>query len=158
MDVESCQQFLRDFHGYKDLGGSKHLSTLLQIPLKPKVSFISNFQSLLYGFNTEYLLDDIYVENQLLRLFPSFISAYNAASRLSQLRMADTNKTDSTALITFLHQFLGTFSYHDSDFKKNFSSDLHWNEALCKLICSLVRPSDLPTRLNLIEISEFNTL
>jgi len=101
MDVESCQQFLRDFHRYKDLGGSKNLSTLLQVPLDPKVSFISNFSSPLYGFNPDFLLDDTYAENQLLQLFPSTLSAYNAASRLSQLKMTDTNKTDPTALITF---------------------------------------------------------
>jgi len=103
MDVESCQQFLRDFHRYKDLGGSKQLFTLLQVPLDPNVSFISNFSSLLYGYNTDFLPHDDYVENRLLQLFPSNLSAYNAASRLSQLRMADTNKTDPTALIMFLH-------------------------------------------------------
>ena len=32
LDVESCKNFLRDFHCYKDFGGSKHLSTLLQVP------------------------------------------------------------------------------------------------------------------------------
>ena len=75
MDVESCQQFLRDFHRCKNLGGSKHLSTLLQVPSDPKVSFISMFSSLLYDFSTKFLLDDIYVENQLLQLFPSTLSA-----------------------------------------------------------------------------------
>ena len=100
----------------------------------------------------DFLLDNTYVENQLLQLFPLTLSAYNAASRLSQLKMADTNKTDPTALITFLHQFLGTFSYHGLDFKKIFSSHAHQNKAL------LIRPSDLPTRLNLLEITEFNTL
>jgi hypothetical protein len=125
IDVESCQQFLRDFHRYKDQGGSKHLSTLLQVPIDPKVSFISNFSSLLYGFNSDFLLVDDYVEEQLLQLFSTTSSAFNAASRLTQLKMPDTSKTDPTALITFLHNFLATFSYYGDDFKKNFSSPLH---------------------------------
>jgi hypothetical protein len=158
IDVESCQQFLRDFHRYKDQGGSKHLSTLLQVPIDPKISFISNFSSLLYGFNSDYLLIDDYVEEELLKLFPATSSAFNAASRLTQLKMPETSKTDPTALITFLHNFLATFSYYGDDFKKNFSSPLHWNKAICKLFCSLLRPSDLPTRFNLQEITEFNTL
>jgi hypothetical protein len=72
--------------------------------------------------------------------------------------MPDTSKTDPTALITFLNQFLATFTYYCSDYKKNFPSHLHWNKAICKLFCSLLRPSDLPTRLNLQEITDFNTL
>jgi len=152
MDVESCQQFLRDFHRYKYLGGSKKFSTLLQVPLDPKVAFISNFLSLLYGFNTDFLLDDIYVENQLLQSLPRLFPL------IMQLKMADTNKSDPAALIRFLHQFLGTFSYHGSGFKKNFSSDLHWNKALRKLFCSLICPSDLPTRLSFLEIIDFNSL
>jgi hypothetical protein len=112
----------------------------------------------LYGFNTDFLFVDDYVEQQLLQLFPAASSAFNAASRLTQLKMPDTSKTDPTALITILNQFLATFTYSGSDFKKNFSSPLHWNKAICKLFCSLLRPSDLPTRLSLQEITDFNTL
>jgi hypothetical protein len=133
IDVESYQQFVRDFYRYKDLGGSKQLSTLLQVPLDPKISFISNFLSLLYGFNSDFLLDGDYLENRLLQLFPAASSAFNATSRLTQLMMPDTSKTDPTALITFLNQFLTTFNYYGSDFKKNFSSTLLWNKAICKL-------------------------
>jgi hypothetical protein len=111
----------------------------------------------LYGFNSDFLQDDTYVENQLLQLFPAPFSSFNAASRLSQLRMT-TDKTDPPVLIKFLNQFLATFSYYGLDFKKTFPPDLHWNKAICKLFCSLLRPSDLPTRLNLLGITDFNTL
>jgi hypothetical protein len=47
-DYDSSRKFLLDFHRYRQSGGSKKLSTLLQVPLDPKKPLISNFSSLFF--------------------------------------------------------------------------------------------------------------
>jgi len=45
-----------DFRRYRQSGGSKNLSTLLQVPLDPKKPLISNFSSLFFALMTTIYL------------------------------------------------------------------------------------------------------
>ena len=46
IDFDTCRHFLFVFYCYKELGGSKKLSTLLQVPFDSKRPICSNFLSL----------------------------------------------------------------------------------------------------------------
>jgi hypothetical protein len=64
-DFDTCHLFLFLFHRYKELGGSKKLSTLLQVPFDSNKPYLSNFSSLFFEFDDHYLLGDVYIENKL---------------------------------------------------------------------------------------------
>jgi len=64
VDYDTSRKFLLDFHHYRQSGGSKKLSTLLQEPLDPKKPLISNFSSLFFKFDETYLFGDEYIENK----------------------------------------------------------------------------------------------
>jgi hypothetical protein len=158
-DYDSSRKFLLDFHRYRQSGGSKKLSTLLQVPLDPKKPLISNFSSLFFEFDDHYLFNDDYIENKLLSVFPDTLASLNVTTRLRNLCMSDTKEMDPKKLIDFLDNFLSIYRFYDSEFKRKYDNDEdQWNKALCKLFCQLIRPSDLPSRLNIDGIYDFATL
>ena len=141
-DYDSSRKFLLDFHRYRQSGGSKKLSTLLQVPLDPKKPLVSNFSSFFSEFDDNYLFNDGYIENKILSVFPETLAALNVNTRLRQLCMQETDKIDSKKLIDFLDNFLSIYRYYGSEFKRKFNNDEDkWNRALCKLFCQLICPS-----------------
>jgi hypothetical protein len=157
-DFDTCHLFLFLFHRYKELGGSKKLSTLLQVPFDSNKPYLSNFSSLFFEFDDNYLLDDVYIENKLCSIYPETLSPLTVTSRLKQLCMQDTDRMVPTKLLDLLDTFLATFRYYGSEFKRKYETELQWNKELCKLFCSLVRPADLPIRMNLDGIYKFDIL
>jgi hypothetical protein len=158
-DYDSSRKFLLDFRRYRQAGGSKKLSTLLQVPLDPKKPLISNFSSLFFGFDDNFLHNDEYIEQQLISVFPETLSTLNVTSRLRNLCMSETEQMDPKKLIDFLDNFLSIYRFYGSEFQRKYDNDEHkWNTALCKLFCQLIRPSYLPARLDIEGIYEFATL
>ena len=72
--------------------------------------------------------------------------------------MQDTDRIDSTKLIGFFDTFFVTFRYYDSEFQQKHSTEVQSNKELCKCFCSLVRLFDLPIRMNLDGIYNYNIL
>jgi hypothetical protein len=121
IDFDTCRHFLFVFHPYKELGGSKKLSTLLlQVPLNSKIPYLCNFSSLYFEFDNNYLLDDVYIKNKLFSIYPETLSAFNATSRLTQLRMQDTYRMVPTKLLDLLDTFLATFRSYGSEYQRKY--------------------------------------
>ena len=74
-DYNSSRKFLLDFRRYRQTGGSKKLSTLLQVSLDPKKPLIRNLSSLFFEFDDNYLFNDDYIENKLLSVFPDNLAS-----------------------------------------------------------------------------------
>ena len=147
-DYDSSRKFLLNFRRYRQSGGSKKLSTLLQVPLDPKKPLISNFSSMFFGFDDNYLFNDEYIEQQLISIVPETLATLNVTTCLRQLSMQDTDRMDPKKLIDFLDSFLSIYRFYGSEFQCKYDNDEdQWNKALCKLFCPLIRPSDLPSRL-----------
>jgi len=159
VDYDSSRKFLLNFHRYRQSGGSKKLSTLLQVPLDPKKPLISNFSSLFFEFDDTYLFNVKYIENKILSVYPETLSALNVTNRLRQLCMQETDKLGSKKLIDFLDHFLSVYRYYGSEFKRKYDNDKEQlNKALCKLFCQLICPSDLSSRMNIDGIYNFSLL
>jgi len=58
---------------------------------------------------------------------------------------------DSKKLVDFLDNFL-------SIFQRKYDTTEQWSKALCKLFCQLIRPSELPSRINIDGIFDFDDL
>ena len=124
IDFDTCRHFLFVFHRYKELAGSKKLSTLLQVPFDSKRPICCNFSSLFFEFDANYLLDDVNIEKTLCSIYPETLSAVNVNPRLKQLSMQDTDRMDPTKLIDLLDTFLATFRYYGSEFQRKYDTEV----------------------------------
>jgi hypothetical protein len=63
---------------------------------------------------------------------------------------------DTKKLLDFLDNFIAIFRHYGSEFKSKYKNDAEqWHKALCKLFCQLIRPSDLPSRMNIDGLDDF---
>ena len=105
------------------------------------------------------MFDDDYVENKLSSIYPETLASLNVTSRLRQLCMQETDKMDTKKLLDFLDNFIAIFRHNGSEFKSKYKNDAEqWHKALCKLFCQLIRPSDLPSRMNIDGLHNFTVL